>query len=234
MSEPSGGPGFRDVFAPEVSARLASGGPGDLSTVALAAVLTVLFGAAGLTILISGAAPRDASPALFGAVAGGGSLLIALVAALLAVRGATRLRQLRAAARAGQYVSRHELVLLAQRNPAAGELVGRTQRSVSRIRSSAAYRAGDMSTVFGDGALRRIEWMLTSAALRCPDGDSGLAALSTQVARLETLAGTAERLGAVTDQGPEVHLAAADRIADELDGPTLVADEMLHLRRNDH
>ncbi|MGA8117510.1 MAG: hypothetical protein WCA46_28055 [Actinocatenispora sp.] len=237
MHSPSGQHRFRAVVAPQLPAklreRLATDRGADPSTVALAGVLTVLFGVAGVAVIVSGAAPRDASPVLFGAVAGGGGLLIALVAALTALRGAAALRRSGAVRRAGLLIDRHTLDELATRQPAAGAVVARTQRAVDRIRASEAYRTGNLSTVIDNDALDRIEWTVAEAALRRDDTGRELVELAAQVTRLEKLADTAEQLGAADPARSGGVPPATGQLSDELERSTLVAEEMLHLRRSE-
>ncbi|GAA4211727.1 hypothetical protein [Actinocatenispora rupis] len=220
--------GYRGVCAPDVPdavrRRLSDAGP-DPATVLLAAVVAVLAGVAGTAVLVSGARPDGASP-VFGAVVGGGGLLVALVSTALAVRGAAALRRRRTAERAGWYVSAGSLAELAARDPAAGDLVAQAQAAVERIRCAAP---GTPAAAVDGVALRRIEWSVVEAA-RAPADDAGRARLAAEVTRLTELAESAGGHG--VEPAPD-GTAPVSRLADELDRAGLIATEMRRFAHGD-
>lgn len=205
----------RPVCAPQVPdqvrRRLLAGGT-EPATVLLTTVVAVLFGAGGLAILLSGARPSGASP-LFGAVAGDGGLLVALVAALVAVRGAVSLRRERAAESAGVLFGRRRLAALAAADPPAAALLLAAQQAIDALRAG-----GD---TLDEQSLRRIEWAVANTAADCGADPDRHAALADEVRRLERLvpAGPAPA-------GPQPSLAA---LSDELDRAGLAATELRRL-----
>ncbi|HEY3501615.1 MAG TPA: hypothetical protein VGN37_02375 [Actinocatenispora sp.] len=220
--------GYHGVCAPDVPEAVRRGldgaGP-EPASVLLAAIVAVLAGVAGVAVLASGARPVGASAAVFGAAAGGGGLLVALVAAVLAVRGAVRLRRARAAERTGRYVSARALADLAERDPAAAALVARTQETVRRIRAS----PGALAAALDEAALRRIEWSVAEAALRLAD-DAERERLAAEVARLDELVRTAAELDVPRPSGAEPSVA---RLTDDLDRASLIATEIRRFAGSD-
>lgn len=187
---------FRDTFAPEVPERerrrlsAAEAGRDGVVYAAFAALVAVLFGVAGLAVLLSGAAPDGASKGLFDAVAGGGALLVAVAAGLVAARGGARAVTRRMGNREHRYVGRHRLAELAQSAPELGRLVARVQAAADRIRATPAFGEPAMDAVIDAAGLDRIEWTLIQQALH-PSGEGDLAGQADQ---LETLAESAERI----------------------------------------
>ena len=212
---------FRESFAPGVGAaerkRLgaAEAARDGVAYAVFAALVAVLFGVAGLAVLLSGAAPVGASRALFDAVAGGGALLVATAAGLVAVRGGTRA----AARRTGQdrYVGRHRLAELALSAPELGRLVAEAQRSADRIRATAAYRGPALEGVISAEALDRIEWTIVREALRLGDSPAGPEKLRYQVDRLAALADSAERIDAALAAAPPALATPDTGLAEDLD-----------------
>jgi hypothetical protein len=230
----AGGSFFRDTFAPGVPAaerrRLAAAEAGRDGAVyaAFAALVAVLFGVAGLAVLLSGAAPEGASRGLFDAVAGGGALLVALAAGLAAARGGARAVTRRTGAREDRYVGRHQLAELARSAPGSGRLVARAQAAADRIRATTAFGSPAMDAVVDAAGLDRIEWTLVHRALgpvgAVPTGPDDLA---IQVDQLETLADSAERIDRALAPpalaGPAV--PSAD-LADDLERAARAADDV--------
>jgi hypothetical protein len=233
----AGGSFFRDTFAPGVPAaerrRLAAAEAGRDGAVyaAFAALVAVLFGVAGLAVLLSGAAPEGASRGLFDAVAGGGALLVALAAGLVAARGGARAVTRRTGAREDRYVGRHQLAELARSAPEPGRLVARAQAAADRIRATTAFGSPAMDAVVDAAGLDRIEWTLVHRALGpagpAPTGPAGSDDLAIQLDQLETLAGSAERidraLASPALAGPAV--PSAD-LADDLERAARAADDV--------
>lgn len=209
----------RPVCAPQVPdqvRRRLLAGATEPATVLLTTVVAVLFGVGGLAILLSGARPSGASP-LFGAVAGDGGLLVALVAALVAVRGAVSLRRERAAESAGVLFGRRRLAALAAADPPAAALLLAAQRAIDAVRGG--------SDPLDEQSLRRIEWAVAHTAADCRADPDRHAALADEVRRLERLvpAGPAP-------SGPRASLAA---LSDELDRAGLAATELRRLTRGE-
>ncbi|MEV0838221.1 hypothetical protein AB0I55_01565 [Actinocatenispora sera] len=186
------------------------------ATVLLTAIVAVLFGIGGLAILLSGARPSGASP-LFGAVAGDGGLLVALVAGLVAVRGAVSLRRERAAESAGVLFDRRRLAALTAADPAAAALLLAAQQTIDAIRAG--------SETLDEASLRRIEWAVVTTAADCGADPARHAALADEVRRLERLASTGP-----APSGSAPSLAA---LSDELDRAGLTASELRRLTGGD-
>jgi hypothetical protein len=199
--------GFRESFAPGVPAaerrRLVAAERARDGVVyaAFAALVAVLFGVAGLAVLLSGAAPGGASRAVFDAVAGGGALLVAVAAGLLAARGGARAVTRRVGEREDRYVGRHRLAELARDAPELGALAMRAQTAADRIRSTTAFGGPALNGVVDADGLDRIEWAIVGAALRRADP----ADLKRQVDRLDGLADSADRIdrALATAPGPD-------------------------------
>lgn len=232
MPDTAGGrDSFRDSFAPGVPAaerrRLAAAEAGRDGAVyaAFAALVAVLFGVAGLAVLLSGAAPDGASKGLFDAVAGGGALLVALAAGLVAARGGAHVVTRRMGTRERRYVGRRTLAELAQSSPELGRLVARVQVAADQIRSTAAFGGPAMDAVIDADGLDRIEWTLIRQVLSAAAGD-----LDEQVERLEKLADSAGRidraLAAPEPAAPAAPTPASLREFDDLERAAGAADDV--------
>jgi hypothetical protein len=239
MPDTTGGrDSFRDSFAPGVPAaerrRLAAAEAGRDGAVyaAFAALVAVLFGVAGLAVLLSGAAPDGASKGLFDAVAGGGALLVALAAGLVAARGGAHAVTRRMGTREERYVGCRRLAELAQSAPELGQLVARVQAAADRIRATAAFGGPALDAVVDADGLDRIEWTLIRRALLERAGD-GLAGddhaddLAGQVDRLEKLADSAERIDrALAAPEPAAPTPTSLRELDDLERAAGAADDV--------
>ena len=218
---------FRDSFAPDVPAdqrrRLAAAerARDGVAYAVFAALVAVLFGVAGLAVLLSGAAPQGTSHALFDAVAGGGALLVAVAAGALAVRGGAHARTRRSGG--DRYAGRHQLAALP---PELGALVARAQRSADRIRGTAAFAGSALAGVIDAEALDRIEWSVVREALRRAEtGATDPGDLTARVDRLEGLADTTARIdAALTASSRDVE--PPDGLSDELDRAADVAADV--------
>jgi hypothetical protein len=241
MADTAGGrDSFRDSFAPGVPAaerrRLAAAEAGRDGAVyaAFAALVAVLFGVAGLAVLLSGAAPDGASKGLFDAVAGGGALLVALAAGVIAARGGAHAVTRRMGTREERYVGQRRLAELAQASPERGRLVARVQVAADRIRSTAAFGGPALDAVVDADGLDRIEWTLIRQALlgRAADhrADDRADDLADQVERLDKLAGSAERidraLAAPEPAAPGTPTPTSLREFDDLERAAGAADDV--------
>ncbi|HEV2088513.1 MAG TPA: hypothetical protein VGR21_09390 [Cryptosporangiaceae bacterium] len=210
---------YRAAFAPGVSEarrRHLSAAEADsslLCSAVLGGLLTLLFGVAGVVVLIAGVLPPDASTA-FRLVAGGGCLVAAVWAAVYGIQSAVAEWHRRSAAHDGQYLPADALAARARQDPHLGEVLSRTQRAAARIRASAAYQAGALAAAIDGAALDQAEWTVVSTAYR----DGVRADLLGHVDQLEELADTAERIQPAVSQPPHPpEPTAADGLADALD-----------------
>ncbi len=214
---------YRDAFAPEVSpARRRHLAAADADTThlysaVLGGLLALLFGVAGVVVLVAGVLPPHASAA-FRLVAGGGCLAVALLAAVSAIRSAVAEWHLRAADHNGQYLSGYALTEHARQDAEVGDLLRRTQGAAARIRAGEMFADGTLAGAVDRAALDRAEWTLVSSTYH----NGARRDLARQVAQLEELADTAGRIEAAVaeatrDPNPPSGSVGIDALADALD-----------------
>lgn len=232
---------LRPVFAPAVpeNVRQQLGDEPDPSPLAavLAGLISVVFGLAGIAVVASGAHPQGADPLVFQAVAGGGLLLVAVMALVACVRTAARQRATRQAYAKWheQVVAESELATIAAENPEIGRLLGRAFQAIDEIRESVPYRDGWLETVLDTSALHAAEWSIAVEARRAHRGGAATASLNGQVERLSELRSAVRRLAAEIEERRTNDLLART-LTDRPDSqPEALAavDELSHfLRRN--
>jgi hypothetical protein len=202
--------------------------------VVLAGLISVVFGVAGIAVVVSGAHPRGADPLVFQAVAGGGMLLVAVLALIACVRTAARQRATRQAyARWGdQIVTESELAAV---SPDIGRLVGQAFQAIDQIRESVPYRDGWLDSVLDAAAIDAAEWSVAVEARRAQRNGKVTASLTGQVERLSELRSAVRRLAAQIEERRTNDLLTRT-LTDRPDGqPEALAavDELSHfLRRN--
>jgi hypothetical protein len=203
---------FRPVVAPSVPdavrARLASS-PADQSPtpILLGVGLSVLLGIAGLVLLLTGAHPLDADPAVFVAVLGGGLMAVALIALGATIRSIAAHRSARMLhARWGDQVISAEELARASTAPKVGPLLDTALRTIDDIRQSTPYREGWLEASCDESLLRGTEWAVAVAARHARIG-----ALTKQVDRLVRLRASVRRFAEQRANGPLTGPAPAGR-----------------------
>jgi hypothetical protein len=155
----------------------------------LAGLVGVIFGIAGAVLLLTGAHPQGAAPVVFPAVAGGGMLLVALVALIACVRSAASQQKLRQAWEKwrDQVISRAELADIVEARPEIGNLLQAATAAVDDIRSSTAYRDGWLTSAFPEEAIQTAEWAVAVQARHAYRTGEIPATFSGQVDRLSAV-----------------------------------------------
>ncbi|WP_163505493.1 hypothetical protein [Fodinicola acaciae] len=232
---------LRPVFAPAVpeNARRDLSGEPDPSPlpVVLAALVGVVFGLAGIAVIVSGGHPRDADPVVFQAVAGGGSLLVAVLALIACVRTAAGQRATRRAYAqwSEQVVAERELATIAADVPEIGAILRQAFQAIDDIRESGPYRDGWLNSVLDAAALDGAEWSIAVEARRAHRAGAMTASLTGQANRLSELRSAVRRLADDIDEQQTKDLLARTLTDRPDDRPAALAavDELSHfLRRN--
>jgi hypothetical protein len=148
-------------------------------------------------------------------VAGGGLLLIAIVALVACVRSAASQQKLAQVSEKwrDQVISRAELADIAEARPEIGRLLQAAATAVDAIRASTAYRDGWLDSAFPEEAIQAAEWAVAVRARHAfRTGDL-------------TFAGQVDRLGAVRDEVRRLDLSIEEQRTKDLLARTLTGGQ---------
>lgn len=159
----------------------------------------VLFGVACIVLLASGVQQGDADPLLIQGVAGGGLLMVGVIALAACLRAARWLRSVRDAHTkwAERAVMEGELAEVAVEFPRAGVLLRAGFGAIDEIRDSIPYRHEWLEGAFDPSAA---EWSLAVEAQRARRTGTVPSSFSGLVGSLVELSSVVERLSRTIEQ----------------------------------